>query len=102
MARMKRARDEAGITELGGQSDTAIERLGEIEKRIAATPTTTLLGIVTKLRAEASVEVEYEFTTTGNVIETALAGAEYLLARSQEGDTPLAAVEQVSKAGGAS
>ena len=93
MARMKRARDEAGTTDLGGQSDAAEERLGEIEQRIAETPTPTILGIATKLRAEAFAEVEYEFTTTENVIKTALAGAEHLLAQSQETDAELLALK---------
>ena len=83
-ARIKRAMEDAGITELDVQSDAAGERLGEIEQRIAVTPTTTILGIAAKLRAEAFVEVEYEFTTTEHVIKTALAGAEYLLAQSQK------------------
>ena len=83
-ARIKRANDDCGITELEAQSDAAYKRLGEIEKRISETPTTTLFGIVTKLRVEASMEVEYEFWTTEHMVKTALAGAEYLLAQSRK------------------
>ena len=83
-ARIKRALDDAGVTELDVQLEAAGDRLGEITQRIAVTPTTTILGIAAKLRAEAFVEVKYKFTTTEHVIKTALAGAEYLLARSQK------------------
>ena len=83
-ARIKRANDDCGITELDAQSDVAYKRLGEIEKRISETPTTTLLGIVAKLRVEASTETEYEFWTTEHVIKTALEGAEHLLAQSEK------------------
>ena len=83
-ARIKRANDDAGTTELGFQSDATFERLGEIEKRISETPTTTLFGIVTKLRVEASTETEYEFWTTENIMKTVLEGAEHLLAQSQK------------------
>ncbi len=84
--RLAKAENEAGVTGADFPSDAAQERLGEIESRIAVTPTTTILGIVTKLRAEVFVEVEYQFTTTENVIKTALAGAEHLLAQSQEAE----------------
>ena len=83
--RLSKAEDEASdTTELVVQSNAAGDRLGEIEQRIAETPTTTILGIVTKLRAEVYVEVDYQFTTTENVIKTALAGAEHLLAQSRK------------------
>ena len=90
--RLAKAEEEAGVTGPDFPSDAAQERLGEIEKRIAVTPTTTILGIATKLRAEVFAEVEYEFTTTENVIKTALAGAEHLLAQSQEADAELLAL----------
>ena len=82
--RLAKAEEESGATGPDFPSDAATDRLGEIETRIAETPTTTILGIVTKLRAEVYVEVDYQFTTTENVIKTALAGAEYLLAQSKQ------------------
>ena len=91
--RLAKAENEAGVTGPDFPSDAAQDRLGEIEKRIAETPTTTILGIVTKLRAEVFAEVDYDFTTTENVIKTTLAGAEYLLAQSQEGDAELLGLE---------
>ncbi len=91
--RLAKAEREADVAVFGAPSDAATERLAKIEQRIAVTPTTTILGIVTKLRAEVFAEVEYQFTTTGNVIKTALAGAEHLLARSQEGDAKLLALD---------
>ena len=72
------------MIELGKQCDIAVDRQNEIEFRIARTPTTTLLGIVTKLRVEASVVTEHEFHNTEHGIKTALAGAEYLLAQSKQ------------------
>jgi len=69
--RLAKAENEAGVTGADFPSDAAQERLGEIEKRISVTPTTTILGIATKLRAEVFAEVEYEFTTTENVIDKA-------------------------------
>ncbi len=83
-ARIKRGNDDVGTTELGVQSDAALGRLGEIETRIAETPTTTILGIVAKLRVEASTETEYEFWTTENIMKTALEAAEHLLAESEK------------------
>ena len=62
-----------------------MDRQNEIEFRIAQTPTTTLLGIVTKLRLEAESETDYEFASTEPLIKTALAGAEHLLEQSQKG-----------------
>ena len=83
--RLSKALDEASDTkELAVQSNAAGDRLGEIETRIAETPTTTILGIVTKLRAEVYGEVEYQFTTTENVIKTVLEAAEHLLAQSEK------------------
>lgn len=82
--RLEKYEAEAGITKFGAPSDAAGDRLGEIEKRISVTPTTTLLGIATKLRVELSAEVEYEFWTTENAIKTALEGAEHLLAQSRK------------------
>ena len=83
--RLSKAFDEASdTTELAVQSNAAGDRLGEIETRIAETPTTTILGIVTKLRAEVYGEVEYQFTTTENAIKTALEAAEHLLAQSEK------------------
>ena len=82
--RLVRTEDEAGGAKPGAQSNAAGDRLGEIETRIAETPTTTILGIVTKLRAEVYGEVEYQFTTTENVIKTVLEAAEHLLAQSEK------------------
>lgn len=84
--RLAKAEDEAGVAGPDFPSNAAGDRLGEIEQRIAVTPTTTILGIATKLRAEVFAEVDYVFTTTEHVIKTALAGAEYLLAQSQEAE----------------
>ena len=39
------------------------------------------------------MEVEYEFWTTEHMVKTALAGAEHLLAQSQEADAGLLALE---------
>ena len=82
--RIKRAQDDAGLPKLDAESDASYKRLGEIEKRISETPTTTVLGIVAKLRVEASTETEYEFWTTEHIIETALEGAEHLLVQSEK------------------
>ena len=82
--RLVRTEDEAGGAKPGAPSNAAGDRLGEIETRIAETPTTTILGIVTKLRAEVYGEVEYQFTTTENVIKTVLEAAEHLLAQSEK------------------
>ena len=84
LERLVRAEDEAGEAKFGAPSDAAGRRLIEIEERIAETPTTTILGIVTKLKVEASSEVEYEFTTTEKIIKTALEAAEHLLAQSEK------------------
>ena len=82
--RIKTAQDEAGLPKLDAESDAAYKRLGDIEKRISETPTTTLLGIAAKLRVEAASDVEYETTTSENIMKTALAGAEHLLAESEK------------------
>ena len=82
--RLAKAENEAGVTGTDFPSDAAGDRLGALENRIAVTPTTTILGIVTKLRAEVHAEVDYQFTTTEKIIKTALAGAEYLLAGSEK------------------
>ena len=84
-ARLAKAEEEAGEGVAGAPSDAAIEKLDKIEIRIAATPTTTLLGIVTKLRTEVHAEVDYQFSTTENVIKTTLAGAEHLLRLAGDG-----------------
>lgn len=91
--RLAKAENEAGTAVFGAPSDAATERLAKIETRIAETPTTTILGIVTKLRTEASLEVDYDFWATEHTIKTALAGAEHLLARSQGADAGLLALE---------
>ena len=82
--RLAKAENEAGVTGTDFPSDAAGDRLGALENRIAVTPTTTILGIVTKLRAEVHAEVDYQFTTTEKIIKTALEAAEHLLAQSEK------------------
>ena len=82
--RLAKAEHDAGEAKFGAPSDAANVKLGEIETRIAETPTTTILGIVTKLRAEVHAEVDYQFTTTEKIIKTVLEAAEHLLAESEK------------------